>query len=144
MSVARAQVVAQARTWISTRWQHQGRLKGVGVDCAGLIIGVARELGLADVDFANYSRHPDGSSLRHVCGMHMRRVPLHLVKQADVLMLTFTTDPEHLAIVGELEGRRTIIHAYASARKVVENDLDALWLSRIRGAYRMPGIEDGR
>jgi len=141
MAVTRAQVVACARTYLSTPWHHQGRVKGPkgGIDCAGLIIGVARELGLADVDFTNYSRHPDGT-LERICALHMRGIPLHLADFGDVLLFTFKTEPEHLGIFSEIDGRRTVIHSYASAKKVVENDLDALWLSRIRGAYRIPGV----
>ena len=35
-------IVTEARTWVRTPYHHQARLKGVGVDCAGLVIGVAR------------------------------------------------------------------------------------------------------
>jgi hypothetical protein len=35
--------IAQARTWIGTPFHHQGRLKGVGCDCLGLIVGVAED-----------------------------------------------------------------------------------------------------
>ena len=33
----REQVVTEARTWKGTRYVHKGRVKGVGVDCGGLI-----------------------------------------------------------------------------------------------------------
>ena len=42
----RQDVVTAAREWIDTPFHHQARLKGVGVDCVGLVIGVARELAL--------------------------------------------------------------------------------------------------
>ncbi len=44
------EVVRVARTWLGTPYHHQGRVKGAGVDCAGLSVGVAKELGLSDVD----------------------------------------------------------------------------------------------
>jgi NlpC/P60 family putative phage cell wall peptidase len=141
MPATRAQVVAAARSWLGTRWHHQGRVKGAGVDCAGLVIGVARELGIADVDFANYSRFPVGRTLRDVCGLYMTRINPEDVQPGDVLLMAFVTEPQHLAIVAEFDGRPTIIHAFADARGVVENDLAEPWISRIRGAYRMPGIE---
>ena len=37
-------VVRMARTWLGTPYHHQGRVKGAGVDCGGLVIGVARFL----------------------------------------------------------------------------------------------------
>lgn len=36
----RADVVAEARTWKGTPYQHKGRVKGVGVDCGGLLYQV--------------------------------------------------------------------------------------------------------
>ena len=40
--LTRAAIVAEARTWIGTRYRHQGSLKGVGCDCLGLVRGVWR------------------------------------------------------------------------------------------------------
>lgn len=36
----RQQLVDEARTWLWTPYQHRGRVKGVGVDCGGLIYEV--------------------------------------------------------------------------------------------------------
>jgi hypothetical protein len=58
------QILAAARSWLGTPWRHQGRLKGVAVDCGGLIIGVGKELGLLDFDIRAYGRIPDGQQLR--------------------------------------------------------------------------------
>jgi cell wall-associated NlpC family hydrolase len=142
--VTRAQVVECARSYIGTPWHHQARVKGPkgGIDCAGLIICIAEELGLVEksVETPNYSRYPDGTLLP-TCAKYMHSILSHTARPGDVLLFTFTTDPEHLGIVAEIDGRRTVIHSYAQARGVVENDLDELWLSRIRGAYRLPGIE---
>lgn len=33
----RDQIAAEARTWLGTKYHHKGRIKGVGVDCGGLI-----------------------------------------------------------------------------------------------------------
>lgn len=33
-------VIAEAKTWIGTPYQHRGRVKGVGVDCGGLLYQV--------------------------------------------------------------------------------------------------------
>jgi len=47
--VTKQQIILQARTWLGTKYHHQGRLKkskagAGGVDCIGLIIGVIDEL----------------------------------------------------------------------------------------------------
>jgi NlpC/P60 family putative phage cell wall peptidase len=43
----RAAVVAEAITWIGTPYHHHARLKGIGVDCAQILIAVYAGLGLA-------------------------------------------------------------------------------------------------
>jgi hypothetical protein len=50
-----------------TPFHHQARLEGVGVDCVGLVISVAREMGAvpADWDVGGYGRVPDGKRLVH-------------------------------------------------------------------------------
>ncbi len=36
-TATRTGILAEARSWIGTPYHHKGRLKGVGVDCGGLI-----------------------------------------------------------------------------------------------------------
>ncbi len=47
---ARAAIVRTAQDWIGTPYRHQMARKLVGCDCLGLIIGVAREVGLRTPD----------------------------------------------------------------------------------------------
>ena len=44
MSVDRALIIAEARSWIGMPYRHQGSLKGIGCDCLGLVRGVWRAL----------------------------------------------------------------------------------------------------
>lgn len=37
-------IIPLARAWIGTPYLHQGRLRGVGCDCAGLLRGLWREV----------------------------------------------------------------------------------------------------
>jgi len=43
---ARQAIIAEARSWIGTPYLHQGRVKGVGVDCAMLLLEVYERAGL--------------------------------------------------------------------------------------------------
>src|SRR3954464_8104787 len=58
-------IVAAARSWVGTPYQHQQMLKGVGVDCVGVILGTGFESGTLTITeeawapFANYSRTPN-------------------------------------------------------------------------------------
>lgn len=42
----RARVVEVARSWLGTRYHHNARIKGVGVDCATLLVEVFTEAGI--------------------------------------------------------------------------------------------------
>lgn len=141
--VTRAQVVECARSYLSTPWHHQARVKGLkgGIDCAGLIICVGEELGLFRTsEIPNYSRYPDGT-LAPTCARYLTQISSVKAQPGDVLLFAFDIEPHHLGFMAEFSGRPTVIHSYAQARKVVENGLDPTWRPLIRGAYSIPGIE---
>ena len=128
-------IVAAARTWLGTPWRHQGRLRGVAVDCAGLVVGVGRELGLLAFDTRAYGRLPDGQRLRALCDAHLDPKPVAGIAPGDVLLLRFTRHPQHLALAGDRGAPFSLIHAYAEAGACVEHGADAKWLRRIVAAY---------
>lgn len=130
----RADVVATARGYLGVRWHHQGR-SVAGMDCAGLVVRVAHDLGLSDFDSADYGRLPLGQKMREIMDANMDRVTAY--QPGDVLLMRFETEPQHLAIVTDYG----IIHALAQSRKVVEHRLDDVWASRIVAAYKFRGIE---
>jgi len=142
----RAQVVAAVRGWIGTPYQHQQRLKGVAVDCAGLVIGVARELEIvsADFDVTGYLRVPDGQSLLAYCDQFMTRIPLSEALPGDVVVVCFprsrSRHAAHMGIFGDYpSGGLSLIHA--NGTKVVEHRFDEDTRSRTLQVYRMPGVE---
>ena len=142
----RAELVAAARAWLGTRWMHQASLRGVGADCIGLIVGVARDCGLpeaaawaADPTSKGYGRAPDPAMLLAAAERYLDPIPVDAAVAGDILLMRFTIEPQHFAIVSALEPR-SIIHAYSGARKVVEHRLDELWWSRILRAYRYRGV----
>lgn len=145
MTTSRAAVVAEARTWLGTKWVHQHRTKGVGVDCGGLVIGVARVLGLVapDMDVNHYARVPDGTSLLAHCDAWMQRIAVDTIQPGDVLVLRFDTDPQHLAIVADyVHGGLSIVHALdrAGSGSVIEHRLDPANRARVVAAYSLPGV----
>lgn len=48
----RQQIVKEAQSWVGTPFAHFQCCKGAGVDCAHLIIGVGKGVGIFPVDFA--------------------------------------------------------------------------------------------
>jgi len=137
-------IVQAARGWIGTRFHHQGRLKKTntdrgGVDCLGLLIGVAGELNLpfSHYDKTDYSHYPDTQKLKENLSAALQQIAVNEIKAGDILLFNVDNNPQHLAIVSDMSGELGIIHAYAPARAVVEHGLDAWWRERIVAAFRI-------
>ena len=139
MFVIGMEVVQTARRYKGTPFQHQGRRIGMGVDCAGLLIGVARDLGLSEYDIDGYPRVPDGKTLQAILRAEMVPIKSDEVRPGDVLLFGFYRHAQHLAIVTRVEPIY-IIHSYQPNDAVVEHRLDSVWRQRVRGYYRFPGV----
>lgn len=140
----RHQIVAAARHWLDTPWQHQQRMHGVAVDCAGLVICVARAIGAVapDFDINGYSRNPDGTLLA-VLDEHLLPIPREQLQPGDVVVLSIVGEPQHLGIVGDYRhGGLSIIHASSTAGRVIETRLMFAGNFQFRAAYRFPRVID--
>lgn len=142
--ITREDIVKEARSWLGTRFHHQGRAKGVGCDCIGLIVGVVRDLQITSPeggmlcrhDTTNYGRIPNGRFLKDMLEKYLTPIDIKDVQAGDILLFHFEKEPQHVAIVSDYHaGGFGIIHCYASSRKVVEHSLDDLWKSRIISAF---------
>lgn len=126
------QILAAARECIGTPFRHQGRVCGVAIDCAGLVVHVATRLGLDYCDVRGYSRIPGSGALASALDAQPCLVVARDMQAGDVLLMRFVSEPQHLAIyAGD-----TIIHAYQNAGKCCEHRLDDLWRNRIVAGYR--------
>jgi NlpC/P60 family putative phage cell wall peptidase len=139
------EVIAEARSWVGTPYHHQAMLKGIGADCVGLIRGVSTNCGgpfdpLLWKRFENYSRTPNPR--RMLEGMATFLVPVAKgdeLQLADVLHLQWRGDmPMHLAFYATQDGRPTIIHALAAARRVCEHGFEPPWPGRVHAVWRLP------
>lgn len=132
-------IIAAARACIGTPFRHQGRIPGLSLDCAGLMVAIADRLGLDYVDVPDYGRHPAGALLESTLDAQpcLDRVPGIADHQpGDLLLMSFTGEPQHLAITtGE-----TIIHSYQSVGQVCEHRLSEVWAARIVRVYRFRGL----
>lgn len=129
-----AAILTAARLCLDTPFRHQGRLPGVALDCAGLVLAVARAVGVEAVDFPGYGRQPFQGQLEAALAAQpgLELVAIADRQPGDVLLMRIARDPQHLAILGE----GTLIHAWADAGQVCEHRLDERWLARIVAVYR--------
>jgi cell wall-associated NlpC family hydrolase len=135
--VNRAAVVAAARGWLGTRWQHQGRSRE-GVDCVGLIVLVRREVFGCSFDVEGYPRIATDETMQETCDQMLVRVAEP--EPGDVVVMSWDRQ-RHIAIVGDYAfGGLSLIHAAILSRKVIETRLDDKNRERIMGAWRMPEL----
>jgi NlpC/P60 family putative phage cell wall peptidase len=143
----RETIVREAREWIGTRYHHGASLKGTGTDCIGLIVGVAAVCGIAEASefkraeqFKAYGRQPDPVMLLRGCALWLDPVSVSQATLGDILLFKFNKEPQHFGLISGCDPRY-VIHAYAQARRVVENRLDSVWMSRVMRAFSFRGIE---
>ncbi len=155
MTTLQERVVDAARDWIGTRFHHQGRLKKTdahkgGVDCLGLLVGVASELHLKDKagipiishDNVIYTHAPDVHRLRNTLEAILVSIPHGDMRAGDVILMNIDGQPQHLGIVSNNNSGVGIIHAFAPARAVVEHALDGFWHERIIAVFRLSSLNN--
>lgn len=138
----RARLVEAARSCLGTRFLHQGRKRGVGLDCAGLVLYAAAAAGLPHNDFPNraYSRWPVRSGwLRSFVSEQTDEIPFERSREGSVLLFWCYRPelPQHLAI---RTGPSSMVHAWYDAGQVVETDFNG-WTDKVVGAFDFRGVD---
>jgi len=139
-----SRIIEATRSWLGTPFHHQGRRKHIGVDCLGLLIGVASELDLRDkkgrplIEFDDlaYGHIPDEKKL--YTGLKKSLIPTKLIEVEKIVLFKIDGVSRHLGILGEKNGYLTLIHAYAPARKVIEHRFDTEWEEKLVKLFEVP------
>lgn len=147
-------IVREARSWIGTKFQHQGRFKKSvnfegGCDCLGLVIGVSQALGLIttngqfihDLDELNYSIYPDSEKLQKILISNLDMKNKDEIHAGDLALLSIANTAQHLAIISNINYENKtflgIIHAYHPTGYVCEHIFTRKWKSRLVEAYKL-------
>ena len=141
-------IVAEAMTWIGTPYHHQACVKGAGVDCAMLIVGVARNIGLEVLNIpTNYSPqwhiHQDDPWLIRVIESYgCKQVPIEETKPGHIICFKVGRTFGHLGIMVD---DTTFIHAVirpgakgSELGEVMRVTLGADWKKRHQATYEFP------
>jgi cell wall-associated NlpC family hydrolase len=118
----RQAVVAETLTWLGTPYHHQGRLKGVGVDCAQILIAVYAAVKLINEFDTGYypcdwMTHRSEERYLGFVSQYAHRVDSP--QPGDIVLYRFGRCVAHGGIVVAWP---TIVHAFAPERKVVLGD----------------------
>jgi NlpC/P60 family putative phage cell wall peptidase len=145
MILLRADIVAEARDWIGTRYRHQASLKGVGCDCLGLVRGVWRRCIGPEPEAAppyapDWAEARGEEALMAAALRHLVPIAASDARAGDVLLFRWRDGfvAKHAAIA---TGDCTMIHAHDGA-SVCEVALAPWWQRRIAAAFSFPGVTD--
>ncbi len=121
---------------------HQGRTRR-GIDCAGLVVLVARSLGLSSYDATAYQRRTQGTKFLKHFRETLDQKPLLEALPGDVMLFRDDAYPCHSTILAQRDGIMTLVHAHATRRKVVEELLhQGDWWDRRVACFGFRGLED--
>lgn len=137
----RVAVVNEVRSWLGTPYHHEARVKGVGVDCAQLLIGVYSAVGLAPPPAVehyppDWHLHRTAERYLSIVLDHAREIPGPPLA-GDIVLWRFGRCFSHGAIVVEWP---LVIHAYLGRACTLENAETAAWLAFIGES----GVEQGK
>jgi NlpC/P60 family putative phage cell wall peptidase len=142
--MTRADIIAEAESWLGTPYHHQASLKGVGADCLGLVRGVWRALyGPEPLDIPAYAQDPSETAGSEPLIGGVRQ---HLVacagtpRPGDLLVFRLREGlpARHCSI---LVAPDRFVHA-VSARSVSGATFAPWWRRRLAAHFAFPDIED--
>jgi cell wall-associated NlpC family hydrolase len=137
------QFVVAARKYIGVPYAHQGRSRERGLDCIGLVVCVAQDLGVmpAGADRSGYGRQPSGALLQSALSEHMQKIERPQMMPGDVVCVAFDKFPQHVGVLGNYAyGGLSIIHANAKRGKVIETRLLFSDAMKFVAAFRWKGF----
>lgn len=141
--ISRTAILAEARDWIGTPYQHQASVKHAGCDCLGLVRGVWRAFHGAEPELApaytpDWAERLGEETLYNAARRHMREIERQDAAPGDVLLFRMHAQApiKHAAILDE---GNVLIHAYWG-RAVVRSRFAPWWRARCAAAFSFPGV----
>ncbi len=134
-------IIAEARSWVGTPYHHQASLKGVAVDCVGLVRGIFRKLyGFEPPERLDYSSDwgdSNGSEdVVNAAFKYLEPVALEDMQPGDVVAVRWKKGrvAKHVMV---LTDNNMAVHAY-NRSPTTEIHLSDWWRRRIVYAFRFP------
>ncbi|MEM9574005.1 MAG: NlpC/P60 family protein [Pseudomonadota bacterium] len=135
------QILRLAESWIGTPYRHQARIKHVGCDCLGLVLGVWEELyGKAPIAKTNYSKDwaetSDRDHLLLAAQSNLCQIDFDSARPGDVILFRWSqfSVSKHLGILAQ---SAHMIHAF-EGHAVSKALIVPSWRRRISGVFRFP------
>jgi cell wall-associated NlpC family hydrolase len=135
----REEVVSSAKSFLKTPWAHAGRIKGVGVDCTGLIICSLNENGAEIPDKFDYALGDEFYSLLKILKSSCYTVNISEILPGDIILFRAKDMYNH---VGMFVGENKFIHSYSdpAIMRVTISRIDNYWRERIHSIHSYNGF----
>lgn len=134
--------VKEALTWLGTPYHHQGRIKGVGVDCGTLICEVYEKVGL--MNHLDPRPYPQDWHLHQMGERYLEHVKsvcfeVEDPQPGDIVLYKVGLCASHAGIVIEWP---MIIHSFLKSGVILQDGTKGSMARRIVGFYRMNPLKD--
>lgn len=131
------EVILEAKTWLGTPYHHQGRIKGIGVDCGMLLCEVYHAAG--HIPFVDPRPYPPDWYMHQMDSKYLDWVreyaePVSEPLPGDIALFHFGQCISHAAIVVEWP---TIIHAYHGQGCILGDATKGKLCSNLAGFWRI-------
>jgi NlpC/P60 family putative phage cell wall peptidase len=141
--IARADIVAEALSWVGTPYRHQASLKGVGCDCLGLVRGVWRAFHGKEPEAVpaytpDWAEAKGEETLAAAASRHLVPLALAAAEPGDLILFRWRENlpAKHAGI---LVTANRFVHAHEGAA-VATAAYTAWWRRRAAYAFRFPGV----
>ena len=130
-------VVKEALSWIGTPYHHQAMIKGVGVDCALILIGIFENCGLIpknsiEIPEYNVQWHLHRGEERYIKTISKYLKPTQDPKKGDVALFKFGRLVSHSAIIVDYP---MVLHAAAEVGVTIDDMTNGGLQSRFHSFY---------
>lgn len=133
--------VAAARNYLGVKFKHQGRSRR-GVDCVGLVICAARDIGFnLEPGILNYAPNP-GMTFYEQIKLYpfVYEISEQEAATGDLILIKHMGMPIHVAIINH----NCIIHAYQPTSWVCEHRIENKFKRRFHSYWRVDWSEAPR
>jgi NlpC/P60 family putative phage cell wall peptidase len=134
-----AEIIAEARSWIGTRWMHGTALKGVATDCIGFIASLAITFGWIPQNYKmpkykqDWALHNSESIMMAEIAKFGREIPLGSpLEIGDVLLFKYGRCASHAGIY---IGDNRMVHAHI--RNQVEEAILSMYKFKLTSVWRV-------
>ena len=138
----RQRVLAEAESWVGTRFHHMARVKGAGVDCGQLLLAVYENCGcMPHVNPGYYPpdfhRHNDLEWYAGILLEHCVEISNYNLMPADIVLFKMK-DAKVFSHGGIIVDYPWIIHAAFAQKRVTKAMADNGWLRALNRRYFRP------